>query len=219
MKKKFNPRLLSRFIVTLIPALLLTPATAVSQCAMPATSNCQAVPASELTRSTPINVDMTFDTFSKYSAGITMSGATLIRLKVLPNNASCQWKLRMYIDNNPGAGTPAGEWETLQTYGGGAAPAPALSTIEVRVYNGCNTPISSGVYQNFIPPTNLSVIDIIDGAVLTPAGSCATNVNGAGTYLTNYTEYSFTIDYRVIPGLTYSPGVYQVNIWFCIVEE
>lgn len=189
-----------------------------SQCGPPATSHCQGVGAggSELIRSTPGNVDFTFDNFSKYNGGITASGSTLLRLKVLPNDTLCKWILRMYIDNN-GAPTPINEWETSASYGVSGIK-PTLDLIQVKVYNGCNTPINSGFYQNFTPSTG-SFIDIINSVALVSAGSCITNVNGAGSYLTNYNEYSFTIDYRIKPSFAYIPGMYQFNIRFCLVEE
>ena len=187
-----------------------------SQCGPPASAHCQGIPFSELIRSTPGNIDFTFDNFSKYNGGITFSGATLIRLKVLGNDPSCKWVLRMYIDNN-GAPTPIDEWETSMPYSTSGAK-PTLDLIQVKVYNGCNTPINSGVYQNFTPATG-AFIDIINDITLTPAGSCSTNVNGAGSYLTNYNEYSFTVDYRIVPGLTCAAGMYTLNIHFCLVEE
>lgn len=187
-----------------------------SQCGPPATANCQGIPFSELIRSTPGNIDFTFDNFSKYNGGVTISGATLLRLKVLGNNASCKWVLRMYIDNN-GAPTPANEWETSLPYST-SGDKPTLDLIQVKIYNGCNTPINSGVYQNFAPATG-AFIDIINDVALNVAGSCTTNVNGAGSYLTNYNEFSFTVDYRIVPGLTYAAGMYTLNIRFCLVEE
>lgn len=187
-----------------------------SQCGPPATAHCQGIPFSELIRSTPGNIDFTFDNFSKYNGGITLSGATLLRLKVLANDASCKWVLRMYIDNN-GAPTPMNEWETSLPYSTSGAK-PTLDLIQVKIYNGCNTPINSGIYQNFMP-ANGAFIDIINDVALNVAGSCTTNVNGAGTYLTNYNEYSFTVDYRIVPGLTYAAGMYTLNIRFCLVEE
>lgn len=189
-----------------------------SQCGPPPSANCQGIPASELMQTSAGNVDFTFDSFSKFNGGITMSGSTFLRLRVLPNNPTCKWILRMYIDNNPGGGTPVNEWETLNTYGTSGI-TPALDLIEVKVYNSCNTPINSGVYQTFVP-VNGSSIDIInDVLAINPAGSCITNVNGAGTYLTNYSEYNFTIDYRITPGLNFIPGMYQVSIKFCLVED
>jgi hypothetical protein len=167
-------------------------------------------------RSTPGNLDFTFDNFSKYNGGVTFSGATLLRLKVLPNDVSCKWVLRMYIENN-GGGTPNNEWETSFPYTASGLK-PTLDLLQVKVYNGCNTPISSGIYQNFAA-ANWAPIDIINDAALNAAGSCVTNVNGAGSYLTNYNEYSFTVDYRIVPGLSYAAGMYTLNIHFCLVEE
>ncbi|HET6226138.1 MAG TPA: hypothetical protein VFF27_07645, partial [Bacteroidia bacterium] len=152
----------------------------------------------------------------KYNGGISMSGATLLRLKVLGNDASCKWVLRMYIDNNGGA-TPANEWQTSLPYSTSGAK-PTLDLIQVKIYNGCNTPINSGVYQNFMPATGAS-IDIINDVALNAAGSCSTNVNSAGSYLTNYNEFSFTVDYKIVPGLNYAAGMYTLNIRFCLVEE
>lgn len=142
---------------------------------------------------------------------------TTLRLKVLPNNASCKWALRMYVENNPASGTPVNEMETIQSYGSGGA-APTLDQIAVKVYNGCGTPINSGVYQNFAP-VNGAFIDIINDATLNIAGSCVENVNGPGSYLTNYSEYTFNIDYRITPGLVFGAGVYQLIIHFCLVEQ
>ncbi len=187
-----------------------------SQCGSPASAHCQGIPFSEMIRSTSGNLDFTFDNFSKYNGGVTFSGATLLRLKVLPNDVSCKWVLKMYIDNN-GAPTPINEWETSFPYSASGLK-PTLDLIQVKVYNGCNTPINSGIYQNFAPATGAS-IDIINDVTLNAAGSCITNVNGAGSYLTNYNEFSFTVDYRIVPGLTYAAGMYTLNIHFCLVEE
>lgn len=188
-----------------------------AQCGAPSTSNCQGVPSSELIQSTNGAVDFTFDEFSKYRSGITISGATTLRLKVLSNNSSCKWALRVYIENNPASGTPVDEWETLNTYGNGT-DAPTLDLLSFKVYNGCGTPINNNVYQNFAA-TNGAFLDIVNDVTLTAAGSCTTNVNGAGTYLTNPSEFTFMIDYRVVPGLSFSPGTYQINLHFCLVEQ
>jgi len=210
----FNPVVI---ILSAVFLFLVSPSV-YSQCGPPVTVNCQAIPASGLTLSSPTNVDFVFDTFDKINTGITISGSTILRLKVLANNAACKWALRVYIDNNPGSGTPAAEWETLNTYGAVVAPKPKLNLLEFKVYNGCNTPIMSSIYQNFAP-VNGAFLDIINGLVLTPAGSCTTNVNGAGDYLSHYNEYSFTIDYRIKPGLNVTPGNYQIALKFCLVEQ
>lgn len=198
-------------------SVLLCGYAAEAQCGAPTTSNCQAVPSSELIQSTSGAINLNFDDFSKYRSGITISGATTLRLKVLPNNASCKWSLRVYIENNPASGTPVDQWETVSMYGTGVN-APTLDLLSFKVYNGCGTPINNNIYQNFLP-VNGAFIDIINDITLTTAGNCGTNVNGAGTYLSHPAEYTFMIDYRVLPGLNFSPGVYQLNLHFCLVEQ
>jgi hypothetical protein len=188
-----------------------------AQCGAPGTSNCQGVPSSEMIQTGNGNVDFTFDTFSKYKAGITQSGTTQLRLKVLPNNASCKWSLRVFIENNPGSGTPVDQWEKLTNYGTGTA-APTLDLLAIKIYNGCGTPISNGLYQHFAA-VNGAYIDIINDATLIPQGTCGTNVNGAGSYLTSPNEYTFIVDYRIVPGLVYTPGTYQITLHFCLVEQ
>ena len=217
-RNNFIPLFFSSFFKTFTSTLFIFSAFfSYSQCGPPPAANCQGIPSSELIRSTPANESFTFDTFSKYNGGITISGSTLLRLKVLPNNGACKWILRMYVDNNGGA-TPVNEWEAITPSYGTSGVIPTLDLIDVKVYNGCGTPINSGVYQNFAPITGSS-IDIINNIALIPAGSCAgLNVNGAGTYLTNYNEFNFTIDYRIVPGLTYTPGMYQLILKFCLVE-
>jgi hypothetical protein len=215
MKTK-SPLLLFKAICCCI-VLLFAVDTVMGQCGAPSTANCQGVPSSELIQSSNGTVDFTFDDFSKYRSGITLSGVTTLRLKVLPNNGSCKWSLRVYIENNPGSGTPVDEWETINSYGAGTNP-PTLDLLSFKVYNGCGTPINNNVYQNFVA-VNGAFVDIINDVTLTSAGGCTTNVNGAGTYLTNPSEFTFMIDYRVVPGLNFSPGVYQLNLHFCLVEQ
>ena len=196
---------------------LLICVDAYAQCGSPTTANCQAVPSSELIQSGNGNVDFVFDSFSKYSGGITQSGTTTLRLKVLPNNASCKWTLRVYVENNPSSGSNVSDWETLSNYGTGTS-IPTLDLLALKVYNGCGTPINSGIYQNFAA-INGAYIDIINDATLIPAGSCTTNVNSAGSYLTEPSEYTFMVDYRIVPGLNFTPGYYQVVLHFCLVEQ
>jgi len=217
-RKNKNFTIKNLILIKCFIGIFLVPFTTASysQCGPPPAANCQAIPVSELIRSTPANETFTFDTFSKYNGGMTISGSTLLRLRVLPNNASCKWILRVYIENNGGA-TPANEWEMLNTYGSSGVP-PTIDLLDFKVYNSAGTPFSSGVFQNFVPATTGSFIDIInDPIVINPAG-LGGMVNGAGSYLTNYDEFSFTIDYRIVPGLAYTPGMYQLILKFCLVE-
>ncbi len=181
--------------------------------------HCDAVSVSMPTVS---NVDFTFDTFAKYIGGITQNGATLIRVNVSNSinfDPDCRWRLSVIVDNNPLAGTPPNEWETLTNYTSSGTP-PQIDALEIRIRNACNTPLTGAAFVNLLS-NHADAFDIIDfnGGVTIPAGSCITNVNGPGSYLTNYNEYNFTIDYRITPGLSLRSGIYQISLKFLIIEE
>lgn len=189
-------------------------------CVNPATSNCADAIAggSEFIMSTSGNVDFEFDDMRKFINGITKSGSTQLRLKVNELIAgSCKWKLMMYIDNN--GHLPNNEWEPLSVYGT-SGNNPELNLIQVKVYNGCGTPVSSGVYQVFSGNVQYDILDIIPPLAVRnmPAPCDGTLVNGPGNYLTDYNEYSFTVDYRLTPGYALQSGAYQIKINFCLVE-
>lgn len=205
---------------TLLIFFILLRGIGYCQCGPPATANCDPV-TSKIILATPSNLELIFDSFSEYNGGITLNGSSIVRLKVFSNvlpPSPCTWKLSMIVSN--GAWPAPAEWENLAVYGGGASGTnPTLDLLQLKVTNGCSTPINNGVWQTFAPLTG-SVIDIINSGVTTPAGTCnpALQTNGEGSYLTNYNEYSFTIDYRIVPGLTFIPGRYELSIKFCIVE-
>lgn len=168
------------------------------------------------------NVDFTFDTFAKYIGGITQNGATQLRVNVSNSvtlDPDCRWALSAIVDNNPFSGTPANEWESLVNYTSSGTP-PLLNMLEIRVRNACNTSLTGAGFVNLLN-NHGDFIQIIDfnGGVTIPAGSCVTNVNGPGSYLTNYNEYHFTIDYRITPGLNLRSGIYQISLKFLIIEE
>lgn len=206
---------LSIIFSCLIFSLLVRKAYA--QCGIPMTAFCNPA-TTDISLDTPINVDMTFDSFSEYNGGITINGSSIVRLKVFDNPAStCNWKLKMIVLNN---GIPAAnEWDRTATYGVGAGADPLLSLLQVRVTNGCGNTTMNGVWRSF-PALAGSSLDIINSAVNTPAGTCdpLLQTNGAGTHLANYNEYSFTVDYRLVPGFTYIPGRYELSIKFCLTE-
>ncbi len=188
-------------------------------CTNPTTSNCSDVVAgtSRFYMSTSGNIDFAFSDMNKYVTGITHSGATQLRLKVDETVAgACKWKLMMYIDNN---NTSVSNWEPIVTYGS-SGNIPELDLIQVMVYNGCGTPLNNGVYQIFANNVQYDILDIIPQLpVINPPGSCdGTPINAPGSYLSDYNEYNFTIDYRIIPGYQHRPGAYQIKIHFCLVE-
>jgi len=164
--------------------------------------------------------DFVFDSFSKYIAGITYYGAVKINVKVddkVPPGPNCKWMLTLFVENNPSAGTPIDEWETLATYGSGNADPPKIQILEVRVTNGCSTSPVDGVFMSMTD--NGDFIEIIENTgVRINAGSCIVNVNGPGSYLTHYDEFNFLVDFRITPGFNYEPGIYQLQIKAELVE-
>ena len=208
-------------IILLLIVNLLTNCVYSQPCTNPVTSNCADAIAgtSKFLMSTPGNVDFEFSDMQKYVAGITHSGSTQLRLKIDEIIAGdCKWRLMMYIDNN--GYLPNNEWEPLTFYGS-SGTAPQLNLIQVKVYNGCGTPLNSGVYQIFAGNVNYALLEIIP-ALSDPRnlpGTCSgTQVNAPGSYLTDYNEYNFNIDYRILPGYSLRPGAYQIKINFCLVE-
>lgn len=224
-KTYFTKSVKASILQILVFAFYLFPLLASAQCGIydptlpyvcgpPSNSNCDAYPKNAMLLETSPTVNFTFDNMTAYNAGITYSGSTILHLKVDSGNAACKWKLVMYIDNG-GAPTAAGDWNKLATYGG-SGTTPAISLLQVRVYNNCNTPMCES-WENFT--TTGQAIDIIKDAILVPAGSCTTNVNGLGSYLNHYNEYTFTIDYKIVPGFSMQPGTYNLTLHFCLVED
>lgn len=179
----------------------------------------------ELQSTASVEANMTFTDFSRYNAGIVLMSVARLRVKV-ENKAvvdtDCSWKLRMFIENNSGAGTAADKWEEVTLYGNGNAQQPLISDLEVRVSNNCGTPLNTG-FRSFTDVNDiLNIIEELVPQVIVPAGACTAsgtkNVNGPGSYLTNYDEYSFDVDLRLKPGFQYNPGVYKLNIRFRLEE-
>ncbi len=170
---------------------------------------------------TSVSNIMTFDSPSKYQGGLTIIGAARLKIRVedktIPDPL-CSWNLTMLLDNNPSAGTPNNEWEKLALYGNGLNSNPTINILQVRVRNACATSPSDGIYQTVT--TNTDILDIIAALLpVTPAGSCTTNVNGPGNYISNYDEFHFDIDVRVVPKFVFNPGIFQLNLRFHLEEN
>ena len=175
----------------------------------------------EIDENTTVSQILTFDTFSKYNGGISLNGVARVRVRVedlAVVDPLCSWSLIMTVNNNPGGGTAGTEWEELAQYGGGLGANPTIGILQVRVRNSCTTSPMDGVYQTFT--NNGDLINIIEPMLaVTPSGSCVDNVNGPGSYLTNYDEFNFDIDIRVVPSFSFNPGLYQLNVNFHLEEN
>ncbi len=174
----------------------------------------------EILPATTEQADFVFDSFSKYISGITFYGVAKVNIKVddqTPPNPDCKWMLSMTVENNPSGGTAVDQWETLGNYSSGSSAPPKIEILEVRITNGCSTSPADGVYQHFTQSGDF--IEIIENTgIRIDAGSCTTNVNGPGNYLMNYDEFHFQIDFRIVPGFNYDPGIYQLQVKFELTE-
>lgn len=175
----------------------------------------------EIVPNTGVNADFTFDSFGKYLGGISMNAIATIKVKVdekTPPDPNCKWLLRMEVDNNPSAGSAAGNWETRASYSPtSSSPIPTIDILRVRVDNPCHTPVNAGIFQTF--NNHGDQLDIIQNTgVLVTAGSCVTNTNGPGSFFTNYDEFIFKLDLRITPGYTYRPGIYELKLTFHLEE-
>ncbi|NJB82299.1 hypothetical protein [Wenyingzhuangia aestuarii] len=176
----------------------------------------------ELVDKDPTNQSFTFDTFTKYQAGLTFNNVA--RLKVVVEDKTivdplCQWFLNIEVDNNSAAGTPVDEWEELTQYGSGNSSNPLMDILEIRVRNTCETSDNNNTFISFTNTTD--VIEIISELIpKTPeTAGCDSNANFPGSYQTNYNEFNFIVDFRIKPTFSYNPGVYQLNFKFHLEEK
>ena len=68
----------------------------------------------EIVPNSSINEVVVFDDFTRYNGGVTINSVTRLRITVEDQTVPdplCSWNLRMFIENNSGAGTPVNEWE------------------------------------------------------------------------------------------------------------
>lgn len=165
--------------------------------------------------STSNQVNFTFDTFGKYLSGITQNGATILKLIVSEAVAPCRWRLNVYLDNWGAA--PANEWQLSTPYGVSGTNANT-NLLQVNVHNDCATPILNNTFFT-LAAINVFQPIISSPLITNPSGACNTNVNGPGTYLTNYSAYHFVVDYKIKPSFTIKPGVYQIAVHYCLTED
>ncbi len=172
-----------------------------------------------LSVSSNANVDFSFDTFGEYMAGITQNGSTKLKVTVsnsLNNNPSCRWNLVILVENASATTAPT-EWEQLQS-NSTSGTAPQIDMLQLRIRNNCNTSLTGNQFFNVPTTTGTPIIVISNNGITTPAGSCTTNVNGPGNSITNYNEYSFDIDYRIVPTNGVRSGVFQLKVKYLLTE-
>lgn len=166
------------------------------------------------------NLDFTYDTFGKYLGGVTQNGATRLKVTVdnsISSNPDCRWNLVVYIENGNGT-TPNNEWETVYSQSASGS-VPKIDQLQLRINNRCNTPQTGSQFFDVPMLVSQPIMVITNNGITVPAGSCVTNVNGPGNANAHYDEYSFDIDYRVIPGLGLKSGIYQLRVKYVLTES
>ena len=170
------------------------------------------------------DTEFIFDNFSSYEGGFPRK--TIARLKIRVENKTtpdilCSWNLKILLDND---GAPTDELEEFNLYGDGLGQNPLLSIFEIRAINDCMT---SEDFSNFVPLSDVNnVLELIkpqmgtlEAADVIGAGSCVQNVNSAGDYISNFSEFTFKIELRIKPGMSYNPGTFGLTFNFRLEEN
>lgn len=170
------------------------------------------------------NTEFVFDNFASYEGGFPRKTIARIKIRVTDKTAPdilCSWNLRILLDND---GAPTDELEEFNLYGDGLGQNPLLNIFEIRAINDCMT---SEDLSNFVPLTDVNdVLELIkphigtlEASDVINAGSCTQNVNSTGDYISNYSEFTFKIELRIKPGMSYNPGTFGLTFNFRLEEN
>jgi hypothetical protein len=158
------------------------------------------------------DLDFTFNSIQKYINGITVAHALELNI----NAIGSEWDL--YIGATT---TAAGSFNVINSYSNTGTTPPPVSLIQARIYDSNNTPISG---SGFFPLTDIATPTYIIGsssndAAVNCGDAVPTGTNTPGSYLTDPECYKFKVDLKLVPGLTYRPGLYTLRIDFIIIED
>ena len=224
-------------------------------------------PILQLNMSTPDQVDFVFDEIPEYYAGITKYAATVLKV-----SASVSWDLYAVGTSQNGLFWDV-QMEYNSTGGTGAINDLPLSALELRQYGPNNfVPSATGNWDDYSTPFQTVTYPVVLPLATAGQNSIYHSANpyvapaitekyiqgqkgtvlgtmGApgGSYLTqggNTSNYYFTIDYRILPGLPAifpcagtnvpvgedietanlpgnyaAPGVYSMNVKYVLLED
>ncbi len=157
-----------------------------------------------ITRGT--DLDFTFNTIQKYINGVIVANATEFLIE-----SSAQWDLYVGTQTN----TP-GQWDLLTSYASAGSNIIPVSILEIRAAS----PAGTSQQAAFVPLQDISnpVYLIGSGAddLLTTTG---VGTNAPGDPVNDAFTHRFRIDYRLVPGMNYTPGVYSLTVVFTLAED
>ena len=160
----------------------------------------------DLTMTTGSNVDFVFNTISKYSNGVILPNSTRLRVE-----STVEWDLYVGVST-----TTAGNWDILTTYSPYGSSTIPVSLLELRFTNVDNTSQQVG----FFGVSDISTPTYIIGSTINdPTTSSGVGTNVPGDHLSNPNTHRFRVDFRIVPGLIYRPGLYSLTIDYTLVED
>lgn len=211
-------------------------------------------------------VDFDFNNIEDYYAGVTQYGATILKV-----TSTVNWD--MYVIGTSSGNVAPGCWDQQVKYGTGSGTNATnripLSALEIRQNTpNNNASAATGMYADYSTPfppisspagSNSIYVDPANSGtppkqehkyIAGHAGITGTGVDAVvgGSYLTTggrSSDYYYTIDYRIVPGLpaifpmafdatgtvpqnleqtqgqgTYAqPGVYTMNVQYILLED
>ncbi|GAO29743.1 hypothetical protein [Geofilum rubicundum] len=152
------------------------------------------------------NVAFEFTTVNQYLAGVTRVNAIQLNIETTD-----QWDL--YVGTTSDL---PGFWDEVSLYSLNG-DRPPVSILQLRARNGSNT----SQVSNFVPLRDLSDPVYLIGSAATDAlVACPnTGANAPGSFVLNPNCYRFDVDLRIVPGLEYRAGLYELRIDYVIVQD
>jgi hypothetical protein len=159
-------------------------------------------------KTTPSN-SFIFDTIAKYQNGIILPNYLTLKVE----STGTEWDL--YVGATTSTG---GIFDVNSVYGTSGNASIPVSILQARVTNTSNTSQTGSSFFNLTDiatPTYVIGTSADDAAIA--CGSTGANV--AGSYTSQPQCYSFKVDLKATPGLTYKAGSYSLRVDFILVQD
>ena len=152
------------------------------------------------------NVAFDFTTVNHYVTGVTRMNAIQLNIE-----ATAQWDL--YVGTTTDI---PGFWDEISFYTLNGE-SPPVSILQLRARNSANTSLASAylALRDITDPVYLIGSATTDALVTCPNSG----TNAPGSFVTNPNCYRFDVDLRVLPGLDYRPGLYELRVDYVIVQD
>ncbi len=159
-------------------------------------------------KTTPNN-SFIFDTIEKYQNGIILPNYLTLKVE----SVGTEWDL--YVGTTTGTG---GIFDINTAYGTSGNASIPVGILQAKVTNTSNT---SQTGSSFFNLTDIAIPRYIIGTSADDAAvACGSpGANAAGSYTSQPQCYSFKVDLKAVPGLTYKAGSYSLRVDFILVQD